>query len=264
MFRHDGAMTIFQTITAEFGPYALYMAFAVMFLGGFVKGVVGFALPMITISGVGSFMSVDMAVLALLIPGLVSNLWQGLRAGILSARGLLVKYWRVFLILPVVLAVAAQVFTRMSETALFVLLGVIVCTFALLELTGFRGKLSGPTPKLEMVTAAASGITGGLSGVWGPPVMMYLMAKDIAKSEFVQTMGLVFLIGAIVLNLSHINSGLLNPVSAPFSALMLIPSLLGMWLGTRVQDRLDQTKFRRATLVVLLLAGMNLLRRGLM
>jgi len=44
---------------------------------------------------------------------------------------------------------------------------------------------------------------------------------------------------------------------------MLVPALAGMWLGYRVQDRLDQKKFRKATLFVLLLAGLNLVRRGM-
>jgi uncharacterized membrane protein YfcA len=37
-----------------------------------------------------------------------------------------------------------------------------------------------------------------------------------------------------------------------------------MWIGGRLQDRIDQAGFRRATLVVLLLAGANLIRRAVM
>ncbi len=256
-------MEIFQIIAAEHGLAALIGAFLVMFLGGFTKGVVGFALPMIAVSGIGSLMSAELAILALLLPGLVANFWQGLRAGILPAVSSLRRYWRMFLIMPIVLAMFAQVFTLLSESALFLVLGVLVTSFALLELSGFRGTLKGPNSKLEMVAAVASGISGGLSGVWGPPIMLYLMARNTLKVEFVQTMGLVFLIGAIVLSLSHVNSGLLNMVSAPFSLVMVVPSMLGMWLGYRVQDRMDQAKFRSATLFVLLIAGLNLMRRGL-
>jgi hypothetical protein len=48
----------------------------------------------------------------------------------------------------------------------------------------------------------------------------------------------------------------------PFSILMIVPALLGMWVGGRLQDRIDQKTFRRATLFVLLIAGLNLLRRA--
>jgi uncharacterized membrane protein YfcA len=37
-----------------------------------------------------------------------------------------------------------------------------------------------------------------------------------------------------------------------------------MWLGFKLQDRMDQALFRRATLIVLMVAGANLIRRGLL
>ena len=45
---------------------------------------------------------------------------------------------------------------------------------------------------------------------------------------------------------------------------LVVPAMLGMWFGGRLQDRIDQRTFRRVTLVVLLGAGLNLVRRGLM
>jgi uncharacterized protein len=36
----------------------------------------------------------------------------------------------------------------------------------------------------------------------------------------------------------------------------------GMLAGYMVQDRLDQVRFRQATLIVLVLTGLNLLRRA--
>ena len=49
----------------------------------------------------------------------------------------------------------------------------------------------------------------------------------------------------------------------PFSALLVVPAVLGTWAGGRLHDRIDQATFRKATLAVLLIAGLNLLRRGL-
>ena len=44
---------------------------------------------------------------------------------------------------------------------------------------------------------------------------------------------------------------------------MVVPAFVGMLIGQRINDRIDQTAFRRATLLVLFLAGLNLVRRGL-
>jgi uncharacterized membrane protein YfcA len=50
----------------------------------------------------------------------------------------------------------------------------------------------------------------------------------------------------------------------PFSAALLIPAFLGMQVGFRMSDRLNPELFRKATLIVLIVAGANLVRRGIM
>jgi hypothetical protein len=67
----------------------------------------------------------------------------------------------------------------------------------------------------------------------------------------------------VVLTVAHIGSGVLNAQTAPASALLVIPAMVGMWLGFRAQDRLDAARFRRWTLILLLLTGLNLIRRAL-
>ena len=62
----------------------------------------------------------------------------------------------------------------------------------------------------------------------------------------------------------HLKSGVLTLETAPFSALLLIPAFLGMHMGFRFSDRLDPALFKRITLIVLILAGANLVRRGVM
>ena len=57
---------------------------------------------------------------------------------------------------------------------------------------------------------------------------------------------------------------MLNAEGLQFSALLILPAMLGMVAGFAVQDRLDQEKFRWAILLVLTVAGLNLIRRGLL
>ncbi len=76
--------------------------------------------------------------------------------------------------------------------------------------------------------------------------------------------GVVYGAGAVMLTLAHLRSGVLNIESAKLSAMLVVPALLGIALGFAVQDRLSQDRFRRVTLIVLVLGGLNLIRRGLM
>ena len=43
---------------------------------------------------------------------------------------------------------------------------------------------------------------------------------------------------------------------------MVPAALVGMALGFAIHDRLDQKRFRQATLVILAIAGLNLIRRA--
>ncbi len=76
--------------------------------------------------------------------------------------------------------------------------------------------------------------------------------------------GVIYGLGAVALLFAHFGSGVLRAETVPFSIAMILPALIGMWLGSQIMDRIDQASFRKATLAILLVAGANLVRRGLM
>jgi uncharacterized membrane protein YfcA len=113
--------------------------------------------------------------------------------------------------------------------------------------------------RAETLLGVVGGIYGGISGVWGPPFIVYLLSIGAGKQESVRAQGVVFLIGAAVLTASHLQSGVLNATTLPLSAALIAPAAAGMWAGFRLQDRLDPVRFRRWTLLV---TGANMLRRA--
>ena len=240
-------------------------ALAIAGLAGFIKGLVGFAMPMIMFSGVASLASPDIALAALIIPTLATNLWQALRDGLHAAIGVALEHWRFFLVLWVGIAVSAQLVYVLSQEALLLILGVPVTFFAALQLFGWRLRFPPSARRVvEFVVASIAGFLGGLSGVWGPPTVAYLTALETPKVAQVRLQGIIYGSGAVVLVFAHVRSGLFTGETAIFSGIFLVPALLGMAVGFRVQDRLDQQAFRTATLVVLVVAGLNLIRRGLL
>ncbi len=240
------------------------VAFAVMLFAGFTKGAIGFGLPMICVSGVGSVLPAEIAIAALILPGLTTNLWQSLRGGLGPAWVALKQYWRLNLVLLFSIYAFAQLVVIISETLLFIILGTGITVFVSLQIVGWIPHIPARlATKFQMPVGLISGFFGGLSGVWGPPILLYLLSQKIPKSEMVRIQGISFLVGAIVLTGAHLQSGLLNKVTTPLSAWMILPAFAGMAIGFKVQDRLDQEKFRKITLFVLAFAGLNLLRRGL-
>ena len=244
------------------GPDALLLACAIALLGGLIKGMVGFALPMILISGLGMFLPPDVALAGLILPTLAANGLQALRQGPAAAWES-VRRFRVFLGAGLVLLlISAQMVRVIPQGLLLMLIGVPITVFCLTQLTGLRLSLSAQSVRIEIVAGALAGFIGGLSGVWGPPTVAYLTALDTPKAEQVRVQGVIYGVGAVAMTGAHLGSGVLRAETLPFSALLILPGLLGMWAGGAVHDRIDQTTFRRATLVVLLIAGLNLIRRG--
>jgi uncharacterized membrane protein YfcA len=70
--------------------------------------------------------------------------------------------------------------------------------------------------------------------------------------------------GSVILFLAHLRSGILNPETLTLSAIVCVPAFIGLVIGFRLHDKMDQNRFRTATLFVLVIAGLNLIRRGLM
>lgn len=252
---------------AQIDPAVLLAAAAVMVLGGFVKGAVGFALPVIGVAGIGSFMPPHETVGIMVLPTFASNLWQAMRQGLGPAGATFREFWKLNLLLALTIGLAAQLVPSIPGAALFIFLGSIVCFAAASQLAGWRPrapKSSGRRAALEVFTGIGAGFMGGISGVWGPAVVLYLVTLDIAKTTQVRTMGLTFMIGSLVLIPAHGQSGILNGFTLPFGLLMCLPMAAGMLAGLWCQDRMNQTVFRRLTLAVLCIAGLNLLRRGLL
>ncbi len=242
---------------------AFALACAVMLVAGFVKGAIGFAMPLILIAVLPSFMPAPVALAALILPVLTTNLHQSLRQGLAPALDSGRKFWRIILMTMVGILITAPFVVHLPQQAMFLLLGSAVLVFSLLQMSGWTPDIPqrwrGP---VELATGFIGGLYGGISGVWGPPSIVYLLAVKVPKTEMVRVMSVIFTMGAVVLTLAHLRSGVLNATTAVLSAAMLVPAWAGMALGYRAHDRMDQSKFRYWTLILLVLSALNLLRRG--
>jgi len=250
---------------ADMGLWTLIATLTVVSVAGFVKGAVGFALPMILISGLGSFLPAEVAIAALILPTVMTNVIQTFRNGMGHAWDSFRKHWRFNVILFAMILMSAQLVTVMPQSVLFLLLGGMISVFTILQLAGWTPTIKrGLERTTEVAAALFAGFFGGLTGVWGPPTILYLTALDVPKKESVRVQGVIYLTGSILLLVAHLKSGVLNATTIPFSAALLVPALGGQFIGLLVHDRMDQVLFRRATLVILTIAGLNLLRRGLL
>jgi len=233
-------MELILGITIPVTPATLVFILLVGLFAGLVKGLVGFGMPMIIISGVSSVISPELALATLILPTLISNGVQALRQGMQAAVASVVAFRRFLIAGFVMLLISAQFVLWLPQSVLLAVIGVPVTFFAAIQLAGRPLRFSATSKSVELGIGAVAGTMGGLSGIWGPPTVAYLTATDTPKGDQMRV----------------------RAETAPLSVLMVVPALIGISLGNRVQDRIDQAMFRTITLWVLLIAGLNLLRRA--
>ncbi|MCV2865639.1 sulfite exporter TauE/SafE family protein [Albidovulum sediminicola] len=243
----------------------LYLAAAsVALFAGVVKGAVGFAMPMIMISGLASFMPAEQALVALILPTLLTNAVQALRQGAGEAWASVRDYKRMIATLVIFVLLTAQAVPLIPQAVLLGALGVPIVAFALTQLAGRQIRFDAKNRGLvEVLTGVVGGVYGGVSGVWGPPIIALLVSLEAEKRESVRVQGVVYSIGSVALLAGHLGSGVITMDRLGLSVWLLPPALAGLWFGFAIQDRLDARRFRRWTLVVLAITGLNLIRRAL-
>ncbi|WP_263733608.1 sulfite exporter TauE/SafE family protein [Albidovulum marisflavi] len=242
----------------------LLLAAGITLFAGVVKGAVGFAMPMILISGLASIMPAQEALVALILPTLLTNVVQALRQGARAACVSVRDYWRMIATLVVFVLLTAQAVPMIPQALLLGALGLPIVAFALSQLLGHQFRFHAARRGLaEVLTGMVGGIYGGLSGVWGPPTIALLVSLRAEKRESVRVQGVVYTIGSVALLVGHASSGVITSGRLSLSGLLVAPALAGLWLGFAIQDRLDAQRFRRWTLVVLAITGLNLIRRAL-
>jgi len=244
------------TLTLAWCAFALALA-------GVVKGALGIGIPLVGISLLSLVLPVPQAVALLPVPIIVANTWQVLASGIFLAT------CRRFAALLVAMLAGAVIgggmLTSVDQQLLMVVLGLVVLSFALLELT--RVRLRVPVRHQALAGAGcglAGGILGGMSGIFGPPVIVFLVSLDLRKEEFVGTIASIYLTSGVILGATLTGYGVTGWTELGWSAAATVPLLAGMSLGQWLRKRTGERVFRNTLLVLLVLVGLNLVRRGVL
>ena len=155
-------------------------------------------------------------------------------------------------------------FIASYPTALLtVAIGVAMVVFSLNLLFGMTLPISSHLG-WQVGVGLISGILGGLSSIWSPPVAMYLLARNVSKEEFIGASGFLFLAGCFPLAAGLILSGVLTFEAALKSVLGLIAVVIGFRIGELMRSYISQDLFRKIVLSVFLILGVRLIMTGLL
>lgn len=229
---------------------------------GTIKGLVGIGLPTALISILAQFTDPRIAIALLLAPALILNIWQVARSG--GAIANLRKVWPFAAVMFVSIWYFSRFAAGLPVDLMITGVGAVIVLFVLSNL------LSTPPPipdsldlPVQLVAGLAAGLIGGLTSIWSPPMVIYLLARRVDKETFIGTTGILILAGSLPLFFGYWQAGILTPALAGISAAMVLPAMLGFGLGEWLRRWLNPARFRNLILLTFLVMGLNLLRRGL-
>lgn len=223
-------------------------------LAGMVKGVIGLGLPTVSLALLTVGFDLPGAMALLLVPSLVTNLWQAVSGG--HGRAVLLRIWPFLLMATVTVWVGAAALTRVDLALLTALLGVLLVAYALINLCGVRITIpvrheawAGP------LVGSANGVLTGMTGSFVVPGVMFLQAIGLNRDQLIQAMGMLFTVSTLALGAALQKSDLLTVEQGLLSAGAVLPALVGMMLGQQVRKKLPEQQFRRVFFIALLLLG---------
>jgi uncharacterized membrane protein YfcA len=230
-------------------------------LAGLVKGVIGLGLPTVAIGLLTLVMAPAQAAALLVVPSLVTNVWQLLAGPRFS--GLLRRLWGMMVGILVGTAAGGGWLTSDASGHATALLGVALIVYAAVGLAAPTLRVPARAePFLSPLVGAITGLISAATGVFVIPAAPYLQALALDREDLVQALGLSFTVSTIALAAVLARDGALPVSIAGTSLLALAPALAGMGLGTWLRGRIGARVFRLCFFLGLGALGLHLASRA--
>lgn len=253
--------TIITILNADALPFLVAVS-AIFLLAGLVKGVVGLGLPTVAVGLLGLVMAPREAATLLIVPSVVTNLWQ-LAAGP-SFGPLLRRLWPMLVGIGLGTLAGGAMLPKALAAHAPMVLGMALVVYAVVGLAAVR--LAIPAYMEAWLSPAVGAVTGlvtSATGVFVVPAVPFLQGLGLSREDLVQALGLAFTVSTFALAASLALDGTFQPAVAATSLYALIPSLAGMLCGQWIRSRIRPELFRKIFFLGLLGLGAHLSLRTL-
>ncbi|MFL9923431.1 sulfite exporter TauE/SafE family protein [Herbaspirillum lusitanum] len=239
----------------------LFWIVAVFLLAGCVKGVIGLGLPTVAVGLLSLLMSPVQAAALLIVPSLVTNVWQLLAGG--SFMFLLRRLWSMQLGIVAGTLMGMGFMRGQSGATAFVALGGALVLYALAGLAQVNFSVAPVRQKWwSPLVGVATGLITAATGVFVIPAVPYLQALGLQRDELIQALGLSFTVSTLALAVNLGTGGMFHAANAGVSLLAVLPALAGMYLGQWIRAKVRPETFKRYFFIGLLLLGVELAARA--
>jgi hypothetical protein len=239
---------------AEMNVDVVVLVVLVFFVAGTIKGLIGFGLPTVSIAILAAFLGLIEAMTLMLLPSLITNLFQGLVGKYLIR--LIRRYWSMFIFGAVFTWLSSSLLSTGHAATFAVILGVVLTLYGLSSLYSLQ--LPSPGSRERWISPLVGIVSGGITGITGVflvPAVGYLQALRMERDELIQAIGLWVTVATLSLAFSLKDHDLFSNELGLLSLTAVLPALLGMWVGRILRPRLSESAFRHLFFAALMLLG---------
>ena len=244
-------------------PLSLAIITFAFLAGGFVKGIAGLGLPIVTVAILTFAFGLQNAMALMVAPGLLSNAWQAVSGNQTIPALKRISPFMIPSLFTIWLGTGLLVTLDASWTV--VMLGIILLVYSVTGISGFSVDVPPKHDKwIGPGFGMVCGVTTGMTGVTSTPSVIYLNGLGMEREKFIQSMGLHFCISYIVLTIALWFRGLLSLEIGMLTLYAVIPTILGQWIGRKLRLRTSESGFKWIFFRVLFAMAIYLIIRAVM
>ena len=239
----------------------MVIIFVAVFFGAVIKGAVGIGLSLFSVPVITFFLPPTSSMILLCIPVLITNILQmEIQKGVRSFR-----FVPMFITLVIGIILGCNLILQVQLKTISQIIAISIIFAATVNLFGINLKFIKPHFEkiFTMFLGFFSGIIGGLSNMYAPYILCYLVSTDLNKEDLIRTIAAMYLIGSVIIFPIWIYNGLGTINDLILSSLLLVPALLGQKIGTKIRDKISNKNFKRIILYILMVIGITLLIKNI-
>lgn len=236
----------------EFTPLLSAYVFVAVFLAGIVRGATGFGFSLIMIVLLTLFFPPAQVAPVILFWEVLASVghlpfdykqvhWKSLR----------------WLALGVAFGTPFGVYCLVSipVDAMRLLINGVVLILTALLYCGLRPK-NAPSPTQITGVGLLAGLINGASANGGPPIILFFLSSPLGAAVGRASLIAFFLFTDVWASLFYWQQGLISRSTLIFTVVFLVPMFIGMWIGNRWFTTVDEARFKKIVLALLMVISL--------
>ena len=223
--------------------------FSAILLAGLLKGTIGVGFQTVGIAFLTIITNLPNAIALLLIPSLVTNIWQAGVGGKLII--ILIRLWPLIITASMMVWFGSIALTSVSLSYLSALLGVLLIIYSTFSLFGLRLEVKTKNERwLAPFIGLINGVLTGMTGIFVVPCVFYFQAIGFRKDTLIQSMGVLFTALTLMLIVSLKTQDILTLELSGWSAFAIFPAIIGVLIGQLIRKRIPEDVFKKFFLLL--------------